>query len=90
MKDLKHIKRFNESQENSNISDVSDSFIIERNKNNRSFFITKDCELTWRKENAWKFDSEEDIRNEIKNNRLLELTAGEFYRIVKYSEARSH
>jgi hypothetical protein len=90
MKDLKHIKRFNESEENLNISDVSDSFIIERNKNNRLFFITKDCELTWRKENAWKFNSEEDIRNEIKNNRLLELTAGEFYRIVKYSDARSH
>ena len=27
MKDLKHIKRFNESDENSNISDVSGSFI---------------------------------------------------------------
>ena len=26
MKDLKHIKRFNESEENLNISDVSDSF----------------------------------------------------------------
>jgi hypothetical protein len=29
MKDLKHIKRFNESEENSNISDVSGSFTIE-------------------------------------------------------------
>ena len=29
MKDLKHIKRFNESEENLNISDVSDSKIIE-------------------------------------------------------------
>jgi hypothetical protein len=29
MKDLKHIKRFNESEENSNISDVSRSFTIE-------------------------------------------------------------
>ena len=29
MKDLKHIKRFNESEENSNISDVSDSKINE-------------------------------------------------------------
>jgi len=28
MKDLKHIKRFNESEENLNISDVSDSKII--------------------------------------------------------------
>jgi len=27
MKDLKHIKRFNEAQENLNISDVSDSVI---------------------------------------------------------------
>ena len=26
MKDLKHVKRFNESDENLNISDVSDSF----------------------------------------------------------------
>jgi hypothetical protein len=29
MKDLKHIKRFNESEENLNISDVSGSFTIE-------------------------------------------------------------
>jgi hypothetical protein len=29
MKDLKHIKRFNESEENLNISDVSRSFTIE-------------------------------------------------------------
>jgi hypothetical protein len=28
MKDLKHIKRFNESEENFNISDVSDSDLI--------------------------------------------------------------
>jgi hypothetical protein len=29
MKDKKHIKRFNESDENSNVSDVSHSFTIE-------------------------------------------------------------
>lgn len=29
MKDKKHIKRFNESDENSNVSDVSRSFTIE-------------------------------------------------------------
>jgi hypothetical protein len=87
---LKNMKTFEEKTSELNISVVSDSFIIERNKNNRLFFITKDCELTWRKEHAWKFDSEEDIRNEIKNNRLLELTAGDYYKIVKYSDARSH
>ena len=31
MKDLKHIKRFNESEENLNISDVSDSDFVEHN-----------------------------------------------------------
>ena len=36
MKDLRHIKRFNESEENLNISDVSDSDIKEliKRKNN--------------------------------------------------------
>ena len=33
MKDLKHIKRFNESEENFNISDVSDSKKINENNN---------------------------------------------------------
>jgi hypothetical protein len=89
-KRLKNIQTFEQHLSELNISDVSDSFIIERKKNNRLFFITKDCELTWRKENAWKFNSEEDVRNEIKNNRLLELIAGDYYKIVKYSEARSH
>ena len=32
MKDLTHIKRFNESEENLNISDVSDSFNLEMGK----------------------------------------------------------
>lgn len=90
MKDKKYIQSFNEHVENLNISDVSDSFIIELNKNNRLFFITKDCELTWRKENAWKFNTEDDVRNEIKNNRLLELTVGDYYKIVKYVDVRSH
>lgn len=84
---LKCVKSI-EASENLNMPDVS--FIIEKNKNKRLFFITKDCELTWRKENAWKFDSEEDIRNKIKNNRLLELTAGDYYKIVKYYDAKSH
>ena len=35
-------------------------------------------------------DGIEDVRNEIKNNRLLELIAGDYYKIVKYSEAISH
>lgn len=87
---MKHIRKFNEDIENSNISDVNDSVIIERSKNGRLFFISDDCELTWVKENAWKFNSEEEVKNEIKNNRLLELTAGDYYRIIKYSDARSH
>jgi hypothetical protein len=33
MKDLKHIKRFNESEENLNISDVSHSFSMDDLKN---------------------------------------------------------
>ena len=33
MKDLKHIKRFNESDENSNISDVSDSDLFQSRLN---------------------------------------------------------
>ena len=85
--DIELVKGLNEGDL---VADFSDSFVIERNKNNRLFFITKDFELTWRKENAWKFNSEEDIKNEIKNNRLLELTAGDYYRIVKYSDVRSH
>lgn len=72
------------------MNNLTDSFIIEVNKNNRLFFITKDCQLTWKKEYAWIFDSKDQILNEIKNNRLLELITGEYYKIVKYSDARSH
>ena len=42
MKDLKHIKRFNEHQENLNISDVSDSELV------GDFFQTTDSN-SWRK-----------------------------------------
>jgi hypothetical protein len=43
MKDLKHIKRFNESEENLNISDVSDSLIGKIVK-----FNGEDCEIIHR------------------------------------------
>ena len=50
MKDLKHIKRFNESDENLNISDVSDSFSREQLKDVSTKFaewiLNKDWEMT--------------------------------------------
>ena len=42
MKDLKHIKRFNESDENLNISDVSDS-----EKINNLIQIIEDLYINW-------------------------------------------
>jgi len=57
MKDLKHIKRFNESIENLNISDVSDSKIIEI----ESFYEFDKTYLTIEKE------SEEKVRLKIKS-----------------------
>jgi hypothetical protein len=42
MKDLKHIKRFNEAQENLNISDVSDSHYSSNPKYHKKTFETWD------------------------------------------------
>jgi len=41
MKDLKHIRRFNESEENLNISDVSDSkkYVYKYNHNGKDFYF---------------------------------------------------
>ena len=50
MKDKRHIKRFNESDENLNISDVSDSFSREQLKDVSTKFaewiLNKDWEMT--------------------------------------------
>jgi hypothetical protein len=78
---------------------INDKFIIQIKKdtgyghNTRIFYVADKSiglELTWRKENAWIFDSEEDIKSEIKNNRLLELFIGNYYKIVSYSEAKNY
>ena len=59
MKDLKHIKRFNESEENLNISDVSDSnFIGENWRENDT--ITKEMIL-----NIIQTMSDEEAADEI-------------------------
>jgi len=41
MKDLKHIKRFNEAQENLNISDVSDSLYQDGSTRNENGLLDK-------------------------------------------------
>ncbi|NBV27944.1 hypothetical protein EBS02_02840 [bacterium] len=43
MKDLKHIKRFNESEENLNISDVSGSLPLPKDAHSLEVFAIKDC-----------------------------------------------
>jgi hypothetical protein len=43
MKDLKHIKRFNESEENLNISDVSDSELFELKLTKEEVLKLKRC-----------------------------------------------
>lgn len=76
---------FEEEEDNSNI------FIIEiLGKTHRSLFLAKDYKITWVKEYAWKFSSEEEIKNKIRNTRILELTLGRCYRIIKYDDARNH
>lgn len=69
---------------------VSDSFVIEVSKNNRLFFIGEIYELTWKKENALKFETIEEAENEIKNNRFLELITKNNYKVISYINAVSH
>lgn len=83
--------KLNKLQETRIIQSIIDGgFIIEIQKNNRLLFVTDKYELTWKKEYAWKFDTKESVENEIKNNRLLELTVGGNYKIINYKEAKNH
>lgn len=84
-----HIKKFKELLENSNVENNME-FLIQVYKNNRILFITKTIEFTWKKEFGWKFNSIEEVKNEIRNNRMLELTIGRNYEIIEYNDAKSH
>jgi hypothetical protein len=69
---------------------VSKKYIVQIRRNSRSFFITKTCEMTWMKDHAWAFDSKEEIKEEIKNNRKFYFAVGDWYYIVKYEDAKNH
>ena len=68
-------------------------FVIEIPKNGRLFFLTE-CEneskytLTWLKEYAKIFDSEDDAKNFIKGD-SGNITL-EYYKIIDYSLAKNH
>jgi len=70
MKDLKHIKRFNESDENLNISDVSDSelFTLQDIKDTVTMAFRWGKTIEWG-EGPEKFDEEEE---EVLFNKIIE------------------
>ena len=75
MKDLKHIRRFNESDENLNISDVSDGFLspeeflIEWEGKDDSTHPNNDIRDEWTKRiNQLKIYSKMAVENALKNH----------------------
>lgn len=66
-------------------------FVIEIPKNGRLFFLTEyenKFQLTWLKEYAKVFDSQDDAKNFIKDKkRSISL---EHYKIIDYSLAKNH